>query len=66
MNTETRDPDPSTVSAVRSWGRTWTCSFDERGRLMAVRLNGGWFEARWALREHVCWALELAYERMPA
>ena len=59
------DPDPATVAAVPLWGIDWTCSFDGDGRIREVLIGRKWLDARDALRDSLCDALELAYAEMP-
>lgn len=65
MSTETRNPAPSTVSAVTLWGVEWTCAFDGAGRLRNVRIKEHWLDAEDALRDTLVRALERAYAEMP-
>lgn len=61
-----RRPDPATVAAVPLWGIDWVVSMRRDGTVSEVKLYGRWLDAREALRDSICNAIELAYAEMPA
>lgn len=54
------------MSTVHLWGIDWLCVFSTDGQLLVVKVNGRMVEAREALRDSLCDALERAHAEVTA